>query len=308
MTPRNRFPGQGGGRAPLITAGLLLGVGLSLLTVACGGTSVVEVQPGTYEALVPTAEQFAADGTGAIPGGFGDLADTGIVRFRARVTSGEVAFDVDGVEDTSAPVTARINVGDREGSGPLRGTRQVLELDGSALRLGDLTIDSPVVWPGSYTGSPVITLKPHDPSERGPTVSCRSDESCLLLTLPPDPVGTYADANDPATKQNPLASVRITEDRVDFILDSGESFTVPGSPTVWSTACGIAETPMWEVPGELRLGFDDPVLVWTVCPTNPGAAIRLIMMERRSVPLLALTVDGSEWCEAGPRCLWFAPV
>ncbi len=291
-----------------LTRGLALVVGLALIAVSCAGSAVVEVAPGTYVALVPSAEQFSADGTGAIPGGFRALAAGGISQVSLTVGPDTVIPTIDGSPGVPLPIEARTKVGDREGSGPLRGARRILVLGDRIFRLGSLVVDSPVIWPGSFTASPVVTLKPGDPTERGPVVSCRSDEPCLLLSLPPDPVGTYVDANDPDRYPNPLASIRITADRIEFIPDDGGTITAPADPRDWSTACGIAESPLWDVPAELLPRLDDPVLVWAPCPTDPGAAIRLVIMERGAIPILALTEDGSSWCEQGPRCLWFAPV
>ena len=297
-----------GKRARRIGPTAVVAVSLTLLAASCGGTTVVEVAPGTYEALVPSTEQFTADGSGAIPGGFRDLAESGVRRLTASVGPEKVVFELDGAGYEPTSITNRTEVGDAEGSGPIRAARQILELEGPVLHLDGLSVDSPVIWPGSFVGSPVIALKPHDPAERGPEVSCRSDEACLLLSLPVDPVGTYADANDPSEGANPLASVRITTDRVEFVLDDGAVVTEPATPAGASTACAVSSTPVWGVPDSVGLGLDDPVLLWAVCPTDPGAAIRLIIMERGAVPVLALTPEGASWCEPGPRCLWFAPV
>ena len=42
----------------------------------------------------------------------------------------------------------------------VKGRKQVLVLGGGPLTLGPLTIDDPVVWPGSFEDSPVVTVKP----------------------------------------------------------------------------------------------------------------------------------------------------
>ena len=47
----------------------------------------------------------------------------------------------------------------------------------------------------------------------------------------------------------------------------------------------------------------------TLCPTNRGASIQMVIMERSAIPVLAplgITTDG-EWCPASVDCLWFAP-
>lgn len=58
-------------------AGLTL-VLLSLVASACGGPVAYDVDDGVYGALVPSYEQFAADGARGIPGGFALLREAGI--------------------------------------------------------------------------------------------------------------------------------------------------------------------------------------------------------------------------------------
>ena len=64
---------------------------------------------------------------------------------------------------------------------------------------------------------------------------------------------------------------------------------------------------MWQVPAEVGVAFDDPVLVETNCPLPYGDAPSLTVMERAALPVLAPLVPrrGGEWCQPGPDCLWF---
>lgn len=56
--------------------------------------------------------------------------------------------------------------------------------------------------------------------------------------------------------------------------------------------------------------MDDPVLIHTVCPSTPGSATQLTIMERAEIPLLAPlgTASDGEWCVPDLDCLWFLPI
>jgi len=182
-------------------------------------------------------------------------------------------------------------------------------LGAAPLVLGELAIDEPVIWPGSFEGGPVVMVKPVDPDDRGPVVSCRADENCLLLSSGVDPAGTYEDADDPALGRNPVASIRITDDAVELSMDTGEQVLVDRAGRSSTSACGLADTSVWSVPDEFFAPIDDPVLVHTLCPTAPGGAIQLVIMNCADIPVLAPLDEASEddWCATVPRCLRFAP-
>lgn len=139
-------------------------------------------------------------------------------------------------------------------------------------------------------------------------MSCRADEKCLLLSAGADPTGLYEDVNDPERYENPIASIRVFDDFVEFTLDTGQDVRTSRIEESWTTACGLSETAVWDVPPEIDLAMDDPVLLHTVCPSSAGGAIQLIIMERSEIPTLApLGPQIDEWCPAGPDCLLFAP-
>ena len=98
-------------------AGLTL-VSLSLVVSACGGPLVYEVDDGVYGALVPSVEQFAADGARGIPGGFALLREAGIDLVEIALEGDEVTFRLDGRDVVTRSVVDRLIVRDREGSGP----------------------------------------------------------------------------------------------------------------------------------------------------------------------------------------------
>jgi hypothetical protein len=270
---------------------------------------VYEVDDGVYGALVPSDEQFAADSAPGIPGGFALLREGGINLVELAVEGDEVTFRLDGEDVVTRNVVDHLIVRDREGSGPFKAEKELLVLGNDPLVLGGLSITEPVVWPGSFEGSPVITVKPRDPEERGPGVSCRAEEMCLLLSSGVDPTGRYEDANNPELNENPVASIRVSDDFVEFTLDTGQQVRISRSDESLTRACGLSETSLWEVPAEVDLAMDDPVLIHTLCPSSPGGAIQLIIIERAEIPALAPlgTETDEEWCSAGPDCLWFAP-
>ncbi len=288
------------------TAMLLAGLVFS----ACGGSVVLEVDDGVYRALVPSPEQFAVDNARDIPGGFVELRHAGIDQIELLIEGDEVTFRLDGTDAITRQVVDRLEVTDSEGSGPFKAKKQVLVLGDQALTLDELVIDQPVIWPGSFDTSPIITIKSRNVEERGPTVSCGSDERCLLLTSGVDPLGRYEDANNPELNENPIASIEVTGDSVEFTLDTGRQVRIDRGRKSFTRACGLSETAMWDVPSETGLAMNDPVLVHTECPSTPGGAIGLIVIERAEIPVLAplgTQTDGN-WCMAGPDCLWFAPI
>ncbi|NNF54239.1 MAG: hypothetical protein HKN03_07335 [Acidimicrobiales bacterium] len=290
----------------------LVVVTLAVATIAAAcGAAVVDVQTGSYSALVPTAEQLDTGAGQTLPGGFGSLRDAGIETIEVRVAEAEVTILLDGAETVTRRITDRVRITDAEGSGPFKAQKEVLVLDSGPLVLGELTIMEPVLWPGSFEESPIATLKEWDPDERGPGVSCGPDESCLLLTSSVSPIGSYEDSNNPELGQNPISTIEVTEATIEFFLDDGKVVTVETTGSRSTTqSCGLAETSVWDVPREIGLPLDDPVLIHTVCPSTPGEPIQLVIMERREIPLMApfdTTADGS-WCPASSTCLWFAPI
>ena len=80
----------------------------------------------------------------------------------------------------------------------------------------------------------------------------------------------------------------------------------PGSTT---QACGLSENPVWDLPSELGLPIDDPVLIHTLCPSTPGSAIELVIMGRADIPVLAPLTEAREgdWCTPATDCLVFVP-
>ncbi len=283
--------------------------GLVLAAAGCGPV-VVDVEMGVYQALVPSAEQIRIDAGQNLPGGFSVLRDAGVDLIQLRVDGDEVSFLLDGVDTATRQVIERLQIQDSEGSGPFKAEKEVLILDGGPLTLAGLTINDPVIWPGSFDGSPVVTVKQRDPNERGPGVSCGPDESCLLLTAGVDALGGYEDVNNPALDQNPIATIEVTDAGVEFILDSGETVESAEASRSATRACGLSETAIWDVPAAAGLALEDPVVVHTLCPTNPGASIQMVIMERSAIPVLAplgITTTDGEWCSASADCLWFAP-
>ena len=283
-----------------------------LACLALGACSAVgeQADDGAYGALVPSTEQFAVVGARDIPGGFADLRANGIDRIELSITGDEVTFRLDGTDTVKRQVVERLELTDSEGSGPFKGKKEVLVLGGEALVIGDLQIDKPVIWQGSFDGSPVITLKPQDLDERGPSVSCRANETCLLLSSGVDPIGRYEGMNDPQLDENPVSFIEVSGEFVEFTLDTGEHLQISRGGESSTNACGLSETAVWDVPAEMGLTMDDPVLIHTLCPSNPGGGIELIIMERAAIPVLAPLGSefGGDWCLAGPYCLWFAPI
>lgn len=289
----------------------VLGAVLMLATVgACAGPVVGVVADGSYEALVPTPEQFAADTTGAIPGGFAQLHASGVDRVSLEREGDAVTFALDGETVITRRVVGRFDVVDREGSGPFKAQKEVLALGPEALVLGDLSIPDPVIWPGSFEDSPVITVKPRDAAERGPGVSCGASEPCLLLSRGEDPSGSYENVNNPELNESPVASIEVGTEDIELTLTTGDVVRVARSEASSTQACGIAVSPVWPVPAEVGVPVVDPVLIFTPCPSSPGASVRLVIVDRAGIPVLALALaeaDGA-WCDASPTCLWFAPI
>ena len=282
---------------------------LGLAFASCGsGATTYRVSPGTYSALVPSAEQFDLDTAMAIPGGFAPLRLRNVTSVGMRVEGDSVSVSLDGLRLDTLDIAERKVVTDSEGSGPFKANKEVLLLSDD-LAIGGLFVPTPAVWPGSFEGSPVVIVKTYDPDERGPAISCGPTEPCLLLSFGADPSGSYERIMPPGATQDSVASIRITADLVEFMLHDGRTVSrsaITGSSTL---ACGLAESLVWDIPAELGLSMVDPVLVHTVCPTNPGASIQLVIMERAAIPVLAPLAQDSdgEWCENGPTCLWFAP-
>lgn len=282
---------------------------VSLVASACTGPVVVHVEGGRFDALVPSAEQFTLDTARGIPGGFAALREGGVDRVTMVYEDDTVVFRLDGGTVATRRVTDRVEVRDSEGSGPFKGAKQVLALGGDALVLGGLTIREPVIWPGSFAGSPAITVKSHDREERGPAVSCDATESCLVLSSGVDPDGRYEDANDPARDENPVAFIEVSGEFVEYTLDNGKRVRAGRGRASGARACGLSETALWDVPAEVAPAMTDPVLAVTACPTTPGDTL-LVIIERAEIPVLAPLDPGhaGQWCSPGPTCWRFAPI
>ncbi len=308
MTPsRTRIAALG----DRIVFGWCAGVALSmtaLVAAGCGAATVYQVAEGTYLSQVPSVEQFGLDVDGSLPGGVAQLREQGVDRIELDITAEQVIFRLDGIDTAAYSITDRIDITDREGSGPFKAKKQLLVL-AETLVLGELVIGEPVIWPGSFEQSPVIIIKARNPGESGPDVSCRADEPCLLLSSGVDPAGSYADANNPELDENPIDSILITDESIGFTLDSGENVTISATNDSFTRACALSESHVWDLPAELGLAIDDPVLIHTLCPSTPGAAIHLIIMDRSAIPILAPLTEAREgdWCTPGPDCLLFVP-
>ena len=289
---------------------------LGMAVAGCGGPYVHAVDDGVYGALVPTPEQWADKNSPAIPGGFAALSADGIERVVVSIDGDTVAFEVDGQTAATRTVTERRNIQDGEGSGPFKAETQALALGAEPLMLGSLVIADPVIWSsGGYDRTGMIAIKPWDSGERGPIVQCTAaDDQCLELpaggALVGDPIGDYADMNDPATAENPLSGIRITATDIVYTLDTGEEVRSSREGESLIRACALWESAVWPVPAEVGVAFDDPVLVETHCPLPSGEAPTLTVMERASLPILAPLAPnwGGQWCRPGPGCLWFLDV
>ena len=287
---------------------LLLGAGAT----GCG-PYLHAVDDGIYGALVPTAEQWADEGSKEIPGGFAALRADGVERVMVRVEGDTVTFELDGETAVTRTVVERRDVQDSEGSGPFKADTQVLILGNEPLVLGSLRVSDPVIWySGGYDSTEVIAIKPEDPHERGPTVQCAAkDEQCLELpvgqTLIGDPIGDYTDMGGHGAVQNPVTDIRVTATDVVYTLDTGEGVRSSREEESLVRACAFWETAVWPVPAEVGVAFDDPVLVETNCPLPYGEPRSLNVMERAALPVLAPLAPrwGGEWCQPGPDCLWF---
>ncbi len=304
-------PGQDTRNGPRMTKARVVAAVLLALTVvstSCGGAVANMVADGSYRALVPSSVQFEQSGAEGIPGGFAVLRSDGVDSIGVIVDGDDVTFVVDGQEVTSLRVRERRIVVDSEGSGPFKGQKEVLILGGETLTLAGLTIDRPVIWPGSFEGSPVITVKSEDPDERGPVVSCGADEACLILSSNVDPAGRYEDANNPELNENPVAVIVVAGSEIVFTLDSGEEVRTSRQGESLIRSCGLAETFVWDVPRDVGLTMNDPVLVQAACPTTPGDTV-LHIFERSDMPVL-VPFDASwagEWCRPSADCLMFVP-
>jgi hypothetical protein len=288
-------------------AALLLAAGF--VAAGCGAAAVNQVADGAYLSLVPSEDQFALDVDAALPGGVAHLREDAVDRVEVEISDDQVFFRIDGIDMATRNIVDRVDITDREGSGPFKAKKQILVLGDAPLVLGALIIDEPVIWPGSFEESPVITIKPRDPDERGPNVSCNTDEPCLLLSSGVDPAGSYADANNPELDENPIDSIVINDVSINITLDNGDQVTISASNGPVTRACGLSENHMWDLPPEIGLAINDPVLVHTLCPSTPGAAVQLVMMDRSAIPILAPLTDAREgdWCTPNAECLLFVP-
>ncbi len=300
-----------------IVAAAATAVAVIPMISSCGASAGLGVEDGTYTAIVPSEAQFAEDSGQGIPGGFAVLADSGVTRVEVVVDGDTVQFVIDdaatGRSIVEREVVERFSVRDREGSGPFKGTKDVIALGDESLELGGLVIDQPVLWPGSFESSPVVTLKERLDSDSGPAVSCGPAEACLLLTRAADPTGFFEATVEPG-RLGPVESIEVGVEQIEVNLVSGEQVVVDRADEQLIDACGIAETILWEVPGSAGLEFDQPVLVYTVCPFDPGTAVQLVILERAAIPVLAaIPADGgegtaaAEWCNQSDSCLWFVP-
>ena len=288
---------------------LLLGTSAA----GCTGPYLHAVDDGVYGALVPTTEQWADEGSEAIPGGFAALSADGVERVVVRIEGDTATFELDGKISAIRTVVERRDVRDSEGSGPFMAETQALALGEEPLVLGSLRITDPVIWySGGYESTAVVAVKPWDPAEWGPIDQCAAtDEQCLELpvgeTLVGDPIGDYADMNDPATEENPVTGIRVTATEVVYTLDIGEEVRSGREEESVIRACALGESAVWPVPAEVGVAFDDPVLVATHCPLPYGEASTLTVMERAALPVLAPLAPqwGGQWCQPGPDCLWF---
>ena len=281
---------------------------ISMALVSCGGPVRGQVSDASYQSLVPSIEQFATPEGADIPGGFVLLGESGVAMVEMQINGDQVKWFLDGEEVAQRTVEERMVVRDSEGSGPFKAEKEVLVLGDEPLVLASLIIERPVVWPGSFEGDPVVTVKSRDPDERGPVVSCGAEELCLLLSAGFDPVGRYEDANNPELDENPLASIRVTETAIEFTMDSDQEVSVSREGELWTRSCGFSETFVWDVPAEVGIGMDDPVLVQAACPTAPGDQL-LHIFERADMPdLVPIGPEfGGEWCRPSPDCLMFVP-
>lgn len=165
------------------TVPVLAVAGLAL--AGCGSTGYV-VGDGSYAARVPSAEQLAIDEAGDIPGGFSSLRSDNVDQVEMRLTGDDLTFSLDGADIVSRRVVDRNEIRDREGSGPFRAAMQLLVLGSEPLVLADLDIDNPVIWPGHFDGSPVVTVTSFDAGARGPTCHAartRAVSSCPQMSI-----------------------------------------------------------------------------------------------------------------------------
>ena len=281
---------------------------LGLWLAGCATTTGWPVDDATYVAIVPTSGQLATEASKDLPGGFAVLRASGVDTIEVSVEGDQITFRIDDGDPLIRPVTDRFVVQDREGSGPFRGSREVLALGDDPLTIGELALADPVIWPGSFEDSPVITLKSRDEEDRGPAVSCGPTERCLLLTSGTDPVGGYEDANNPQLEENPISTINVSVNSIEFVLDSGEVVKMDRNEELSTNACGLSVTTVWNLADTVELDIEDPVLVHAACPSTPGD-IYLAIMERTAIPVLApLGPDlAGEWCQPGPACLLFVP-
>lgn len=282
---------------------------MTMVLSCCASAISIGVEPGTYGALVPSAEQLDADVAGVLPGGFDQLRTGDIDAIEIVITDTSVVVTLDGMNAVNRRIEESLQITDAEGSGPFKASKEVLVLGAEALSLGPLTIEAPVVWPGGFEGSPTITVKSFAPSDRGP-ISCDNSEACLVAWSGSQPQGSYVAAT-PDGVVNPIASISVDGISVRLLLTSGTQLAAPvprRDEDRYAFACGLSRNRLWDVPVEAGLPMDEPVLAHTTCPTNPGDPW-LMIMDRTDIPVLA-PLDGL-WCDPTDptgTCLLFVPV
>lgn len=273
-----------------------------LALASCGDDTIVaEVDPGTYAARVPTSEQLAAPGAGALPASFGDLREAGADSIEIQVGDDEVRVSVDGETVATRTVSERVQVLAQEGDEAFlsRIEAVIVRLDGGPLEVGGASFDQPAIVPGRAAGTAEVALRSWGDGDRV-DLGCPGTEPCLLATAGSPPSGSY-ESTAPDDVADPVTSIEVRGEALVLRLASGDSVeaTRPDDPRQATTAaCGITETAIWEVPGEAGLGMDDPVVVDTSC-LGEAAGSHLTIMERDDIPVLA-PWGNPVWCDRGP--------
>jgi hypothetical protein len=269
---------------------------------ACGADTIVtEVEPGTYTARVPTSDQLAAPGAGALPGSFADLREAGVDRLEVEVADDEVSIAIDGETVATRAIAERVQALAQEGDEAFQSRIEavVLRLGGGALEIGGASFDQPAVVPGRATGSALVALRSWG-GETPVALGCLYTTPCLLATTGSEPSGSY-ESTAPEDAAAPVTEIEVRGEDLELRLASGTSVeaTRPADPERATTAaCGITVTAIWEVPDEAGLGMDDPVVVDTSC-LGEAAGSYLTLMERADIPVLA-SWGNPVWCERGP--------
>lgn len=146
----------------------LIVTAVGLVIASCGEPAGEVVGDGSYRALVPSSIQFAEVEADGIPGGFIPLREASVDTIEMIISGDDVTVLLDGREVISRRVEERLVVRDSEGSGPFKAEKEVLVLGEDPLVLAGLTIDRPVVWPGSFEGSPVVHSQVSKPRRTRP--------------------------------------------------------------------------------------------------------------------------------------------